>query len=226
MKINYAILMLLPLSPFLLGCSKQSSDPGANWTSYASDKFSSQYSPLDHIDKANVKDIEVKWTWHSPDNDLKDQFKFPVSIYQVTPIAINGILYASSSTAIVSAINGSTGQTIWTYDPETYKSNAPAHGAYIHRGVSYWDDGAGGRIIIGTPDARLIALNAKDGSLVEPSGKGGILDLSQGLSRQFDASNYGISTPPIIANDVIAIGSSITDASPQRMRPPERCERI
>lgn len=220
MKINYAILALLPVPLFLLGCSDQSSNLGSNWTSYASDKFSSKYSPLDQINKANAKDIEVKWTWESPDNDIKERLEFPVSIYQVTPIAINGILYVSSSTAIVSAINGSTGQTIWTYDPETYKSNAPAHGAYIHRGVSYWDDGAGGRIIVGTPDARLIALNAKDGSLVESFAKGGMVDLSQGLSRQFDASHYGISTPPIIANDVIVIGSSITDASPQSMRPP------
>lgn len=220
MKINYATFALLLISLFLIRCSDQSSDLGANWTSYASDKFSSKYSPLDQINKENVKDLQMKWTWESPDNDLKEQFKFPVSIYQATPIAINGILYVSSSTAIVSAINGSTGQTIWTYDPETYKSNAPAHGAYIHRGVSYWDDGKEGRIIVGTPDARLIALNAKDGSLVQSFGKSGIVDLSQGLSRQFDASHYGISTPPIIANNVIVIGASITDASPQSMRPP------
>ena len=220
MKINYTIIVFLLVSILLFDCSDQSSNLGANWTSYASDQFSSKYSPLDQINKENVKDIEVKWTWESPDNELKEQFKFPVSIYQVTPIAINGILYVSSSTAIVSAINGSTGRTIWTYDPETYKSNAPAHGAYIHRGVSYWDDGVGGRIIVGTPDARLIALNAKDGSLVESFGEGGIVNLSQGLSRQFDASHYGISTPPIIANNVIVIGASITDASPQSMRPP------
>ena len=220
MKINYTIIVFLLVSILLFDCSDQSSNLGANWTSYASDKFSSKYSPLDQINKENVKDIEVKWTWESPDNELKEQFKFPVSIYQVTPIAINGILYVSSSTAIVSAINGLTGRTIWTYDPETYKSNAPAHGAYIHRGVSYWDDGVGGRIIVGTPDARLIALNAKDGSLVESFGEGGIVNLSQGLSRQFDASHYGISTPPIIANNVIVIGASITDASPQSMRPP------
>ena len=220
MKINYPIFVILLVSLFLFDCSDQSSNQSGNWTSYASDKFSSKYSSLDQINKENVKNMEVKWTWESPDNDLKEQFKFPVSIYQVTPIAINGILYVSSSTAIVSAINGSTGQTIWTFDPETYKSNAPAHGAYIHRGVSYWDDGAGGRIIVGTPDARLIALNAKDGSLVESFGKDGIVDLSQGLSRQFDASHYGISTPPIIANNVIVIGASITDASPQSMRPP------
>lgn len=220
MKINYAIFVLLLASLFSFNCSGQSTNQSGNWTSYASDKFSSKYSSLDQINKQNVKDIEVKWTWESPDNALKEQFKFPVSIYQATPIAINGILYVSSSTAIVSAINGSTGQTIWTFDPETYKSNAPAHGAYIHRGVSYWDDGAGGRIIVGTPDARLIALNAKDGSLVESFGKGGVVDLSQGLSRQFDASHYGISTPPIIANNVIVIGASITDASPESMRPP------
>jgi quinoprotein glucose dehydrogenase len=219
MKINYQIFALLLLT-LLLFNSYQSSSQEANWTAYASDKFSSKYSSLDQINKENVKDVGIKWTWESPDNELKDQFKFPVSIYQVTPIAIEGVLYVSSSTAIVSAINGVTGETIWTYDPETYKSNAPAHGAYIHRGVSFWDDGAAGRIIFGTPDARLIALNANDGSLVSSFGEGGIVDLSKGLSREFDPSHYGISTPPVIANDVIVIGASITDASPQSMRPP------
>lgn len=220
MKINHAIFVLLLASVFQLACSDQSSNQDDDWASYGSDKFNSKYSSLDQINKENVKDIEVKWTWESPDNDLKDQFKFPVSIYQVTPLVIDGVLYVSSSTAIVSAINGKTGETIWSYDPETYKSNAPSHGAYIHRGVSYWDDGAGGRIIFGTPDARLIALHTHDGSLVQSFGKEGIVDLSQELSRSFDPAHYGISTPPIIANDVIVIGSSITDASPRSMRPP------
>jgi quinoprotein glucose dehydrogenase len=220
LKIYHVFFVLLLVSVFQLACSAPSSNQDDDWASYGSDKFSSKYSSLDQINKENVKDIEVKWTWESPDNDLKDQFKFPVSIYQVTPLVIDGVLYVSSSTAIVSAINGKTGETIWSYDPETYKSNAPAHGAYIHRGVSYWDDGEGGRIIFGTPDARLIALHTHDGSLVQSFGKDGIVDLSQELSRPFDPAHYGISTPPIIANDVIVIGSSITDASPRSMRPP------
>ena len=226
MKSSYSFLVGSVLGIFLFACSSPNTNStlpitqSVNWSSYASDKFNSKYSPLDQINKDNVENLTIKWTWDSPDNALVNQFNFPVSIYQATPIAIDGILYVSSSSAIVSAIHGVTGETIWTYDPETYKSNAPAHGAFIHRGVSYWDDGMDGRIIFGTPDARLIALNAKDGSLVESFGEGGIVDLSKGLSREFDPSHYGVSTPPIIANDIIVIGASITDNNPQSMRPP------
>lgn len=219
MKILFILSFpLLMLS--LLSCSFQRSMPGKNWAFYGSDTYNSKYSPLSQINKKNIKTLQVKWIWKSPDNALVEKLNVPVATYQATPIAIDGTLYVSSSTGIVSAVNGLTGETIWTYDPETYKSHTPVHGAYIHRGVSYWDDGTGARIIVATPDARLIALNAHDGSLVRSFGNGGEVDLTQGLGRQFDAAHYGITTPPIIANDIIVTGSSITDADPKSMRPP------
>ncbi len=206
---------------FLFGCSNSVLGQNKDWNSYSSDKYNSKYSPLSQINKENVKDLEIEWSWESPDNVRAKEFKYPVSIYQATPIAIDGILYVSSSTAIVSAVDGVTGKTIWEYDPETYRSKSkPAHGGYIHRGVSYWDDGGEGRIIFGTPDARLIAINAKDGSLVQSFGNKGVIDLSKGLSRSFEPTNYSVSTPPIISNGVIVVGSSITDAGPKSMNPP------
>lgn len=205
----------------LLSYSLIISGQNHDWKSYSADKSNSKYSSLKQINKKNVKKLEVKWMWESPDNKHKSEFKYPVSIYQATPLAIDGILYISSSTAIVSAVNGETGETIWEYDPEVYKNNSkPAHGGYIHRGVSYWEKGKDKRIIFGTPDARLIALNAKDGSLVKSFGENGIVDLSKGLSRPFEASNYSVSTPPIISNGIIVIGSSITDANPKQNKPP------
>ncbi len=218
--VNKSVWLLLP-ALLLSGCTAQLPAQQSNWMSYGADKANSKYSTLDQINKENIKNLEIKWSWDSPDNRVTDKFKSPWSIYQVTPLAVDGVLYVSSSTAMVSAVNGLTGETIWTYDPEAYMSDGqPAQGGFIHRGVSYWDDGQGGRIIVGTPDARLIALHAKDGSLVTSFGEGGIVDLTKGLSRPIERSDYSVPTPPVIANGVIVVGSSITDANPQRLRPP------
>lgn len=209
----YVFLMALSLPNKVLSQNK-------DWTSYASDKFNSKYSALDQINKDNVKDLEIKWQWSSPDNELLKDKRYPISIYQVTPLAIDGILYMTSSLGIVSAVNGETGKTIWTYDPKTYNSSRkPAHGGYIHRGVSYWKEGKDQRIIFGTADALLIALNAKDGTPVKSFGNNGIVDLCKGLDREF-SSDYSVPTPPIISNGVIVVGSSITDAGPKSMKPP------
>lgn len=191
-----------------------------NWTSHSGDKFNSKYSPLNQINKRNVKDLEIKWIWESPDNVIKDQINYPISIYQSTPLAIEGILYISSTTAIISAVDGKTGKTIWKYDPEVYKNNIkPAQGGYVHRGISYWEDRTDKRIVFGTPDGRLISINAKDGTLVNSFGENGMIDLTKGLSKSFGKGNYSVSTPPVISNGVIVIGASITDANPKSHKP-------
>lgn len=214
------IIISCLLLALVIACNKSASNKG-DWPAYAADKFSSKYSPLNQISRQNVKDLKIAWTWESPDNKLGGKLKYPVSLYEATPLAVNGILYTSTSTAQVAAINGATGETIWVYDPATYNSQAPAHGVYIHRGVAYWSDGTDARIILGTPDARLIALNADDGSLVTTFGNHGIVDLSKGLDRSFDpALQYSVTSPPVIANDIIIIGSSITDDNPNSGRPP------
>lgn len=217
-----AIPCLLLLAGMLMGCGHESSTTtrDGNWPAYAADNANSKYSALDEINKENVKNLKIAWTWSSPDNTILQQLKFPVSIYEATPLAIDGILYVSTSTAQVAAIEGATGKTLWTFDPEVYKSTPPAHGAYIHRGVSYWAEGDDRRIIFGTPDARLIALRAQDGTPVKDFGNQGTVDLTKGLDREFDPAHYAITSPPIITNDMIVLGSSITDDHPQSMRPP------
>ena len=215
MKSRFLVCIVAFLSCYTLLSQNQ------NWSSYSADKFNSKYSSLDQINKDNVKDLEIKWIWESPDNEIKDQIKFPTSIYQTTPLAIDGILYIGSTTAMVSAVDGETGKTIWKYDPEVYKNKIkPAQGGYVHRGISYWEEGEDKRVIFGTPDGRLISVNAKDGSLVSSFGKNGMVDLTKGLSRSFGKGNYSVSTPPIISNGVIVVGASITDANPKSNKPP------
>jgi quinoprotein glucose dehydrogenase len=65
----------------------------------------------------------------------------------------------------VSAIDCKTGKTLWNYDPKACFENAPPNVGFISRGLSYWAKGEDRRILVGTGDGYLIALNAKTGRI-------------------------------------------------------------
>jgi glucose dehydrogenase len=65
----------------------------------------------------------------------------------------------------VSAIDGKTGKTLWNYDPKACFESAPPNVGFISRGLSYWAKGEDRRILVGTGDGYLIALNAKTGRI-------------------------------------------------------------
>ena len=54
---------------------------------------------------------------------------------------VNGALYVSTSLSQVAAIDAATGNTLWVYDPETWKNGTPSNNGFVHRGVAYWAGG-------------------------------------------------------------------------------------
>src|SRR5262249_46038716 len=77
---------------------------------YGGDNGSTKYSPLDQIDKENVSQVKIAWTWDSPDLPLQKENRMLSSFaFENTPIMANGKLYTSTSLAQVAAINPKTG---------------------------------------------------------------------------------------------------------------------
>src|SRR5262249_55680618 len=119
------------------------------WRSYGGDNASTKYSPLDQINASNVSKLKIAWTWESPDKPIQAQNRMLTSFaHEVTPLMIGGILYASTSLSQVAAINAKTGETLWVFDPQSYKSGRPTNLGFVHRGVAYWTDGRQERIFI------------------------------------------------------------------------------
>ena len=135
----YIVSILFAIDPIVL--MADASEVG-EWQAYGSDKASTKYVPLDQINKDNVKDLRIAWRWNSPDNALVESNPDPwTMVNEATPLMIGGVIYTSTSLNQVAAINPVTGETIWVYDPETYKDGTPTGSIAAFRG----DTGAVGR---------------------------------------------------------------------------------
>ncbi|MCI0523652.1 MAG: PQQ-binding-like beta-propeller repeat protein, partial [Acidobacteria bacterium] len=191
------------------------------WRYYGGDQGSSKYSPLDQINKDNAGKLKVAWTWDSPDLPLQKENRMlsnPFG-YEATPVMVGGTLYTSTSLSQVAAINAETGQTIWTFNPESYKAGRPANLGFVHRGVTYWTDGKQERVYIGTADAYLWAIDAKTGKAVAEFGEGGKVNLAKAIPLAINSRNYAVTSPPVICRDVVIVGSSIHDGPVVKEQP-------
>ena len=193
--------------------SQQNRIQKGEWRSYASDNASSKYIALDQINISNVKDLSVAWTWTVADVDVSrnDPQLSRATYFQCTPLMINGVLYVTTPLSQLAAIDSLTGKTIWVYNPESYKSGRPPNLGYVNRGAAYWTDGRKSRLIYGTGDAHLIAVDAATGNPVAEFGENGRIDLTRGLGRTVDRRIYGVSSAPVICRDVVVVGASISD---------------
>ncbi|MDP8981499.1 MAG: pyrroloquinoline quinone-dependent dehydrogenase [Acidobacteriota bacterium] len=177
------------------------------WTHYGSDPGGSRYSPLKQITPGNVDKLKVAWTYHTgallPETPRNRQAAF-----EATPILLDGTLYLSTPYNQVIALDPVTGAERWKYDPKVDRTHG--YSEVTSRGVSAWTSNTGSRIVMGTIDARLIALDAKTGKLVAEFGDKGQIDLTANIELR-DRGQYQLTSPPAIVKDVIVVGSSIGD---------------
>ncbi|HKT11033.1 MAG TPA: PQQ-binding-like beta-propeller repeat protein [Terriglobia bacterium] len=177
--------------------------PYTTWQAYGGGPNDMHYSALDQINRGNVSQLKMAWTY-----DTGDAFKD--SEMECNPIIIHGVLYAASPKLRVFALNAATGQQLWSFRP-------PSEGPIVHaihfRGVTYWSDGADERIFF-VWDHDLYALNAKTGIPVPSFGKGGHIDLREGLGRSPEDLSVKVTTPGIIYKDLIIMGSSLPEDLP------------
>jgi quinoprotein glucose dehydrogenase len=200
----------------LIGPSTHHRDscPSDEWCAYGRDAGGSRYSPLRRIDKTNVQQLKVAWTYHTHALDVPSRLNAKAA-FEDTPLFVNGLLYVITPFNRVIALNADTGQEIWSYDPAINRDQY--FNEVTSRGVSYWAEPkpsaaeCNRRIIIGTLDARLIALDAMNGKPCADFGVSGQVDLKEGISIGPDRGQFQETSPPAIVANVIVVGSSIGD---------------
>lgn len=182
------------------------------WHTYGSDLASSRYVALEQINADNVSQLQILWSWETPDNAVfRQDDRASAAEYKSTPIMVDGVLYVSTSLGMVAAIDALSGEQRWVFDTGSWQRGRHPNFNNNHRGVSWWDDGADGRILMAANDGVLWSLNARTG-LPDPAfGDQGAVDLKLGLGRDAMIGQYGAISPPTVINDVIVMGSSISD---------------
>jgi quinoprotein glucose dehydrogenase len=218
------ILCWLLLSTLESILSAQSSNPpAAEWPSYGGTAANLKYSALDQINRSNLKQLKVAWRWKSIDEVTKLEANVRPWLFEVTPLMVGGTLYISTGLGQIAAIEASSGKTLWTHDPKTYKTAKPPIYGFTHRGVAYWPGAPGfaPRILMGTVNGYLLALDAKSGQPVDGFGTNGTVDLGSGWSGNTMRDTYTVTSAPMIIRDVVVVGSGLNDASgPTETTPP------
>lgn len=212
---------------------------GGSWPNYAGNLSSNKYAPLNDIDENNIDDLSVVWRWRSPDHDVAGAAN---SVFESTPLMIDGVLYTSSSFSQVAAIDAASGATLWVYDPEAYNFGTPPNNGFLHRGLAYAEHNGRKQLYIATGDARLISINPVSGEPISQFGSlgNGIVDLLDGIPR-LNANavslneahdepgipnmggvriQVGNTSPPIMCRNVVIVGSSIHDGEVIPPSPP------
>ncbi len=214
-------------SPIGSPAAAQTGAADGQWRSYGGDSGHTKYSPLDQISEDNVGDLEVAWTWMSVDEGLRarnevmrERGAFQTYAYEVTPLYVNGVLYTTTSLGQVAAIDPETGETLWSYDPALYLEGRPAVHGFMTRGLAYWTDGVEERLIYAGGRVYLVSIDAKTGEPDLTFGRGGRVDLKEGLGRTIDARRYTVSSPPLVVGDVVVVGSAMTEGTGYKEAPP------
>ena len=158
-----------------------------------------RYSPLTQIHRDNVSSLRVAWTY-----DSRDAFKG--SEMQSNPVVVDGMLYATTPTLKVIALDAATGREIWKFDPG---GGAGTGGRFRHRGVTVHRD----RVFV-TYRSYLWALDRKTGRPIRSFGSDGRIDLREGLDQPAERLTVSASTPGAIFEDLLIMGSSVPETLP------------
>jgi quinoprotein glucose dehydrogenase len=187
---------------------------GGEWRDYAGDSYAQKYSPLSQINEKNVKDLQIAWRWTTADHDVQlTNAQLRASRYQDTPLMVNGVLYTVTPLGMVAALDPGTGKQQWVYDPRSYDAPKPHSVGWTVRGISYWSDGSRERIFHATTDAYLISIDAKTGKPDPAFGRDGKIDLTEGIPRNPIRSVNYAGRRPMVAGNVIVVGSHIRTAT-------------
>ena len=188
-------------------------ESGADWPFWGGNEDASRYSPLDQITPENVANLERAWVFETgdlPSGDSEGTYS-----PENTPLKVGDDLLMCSAMNILISVDAKTGEQNWRYDPEVPAEAIP-YGASC-RGVAIWTDPAKAddeacktRVIEGTLDARLIAVDTETGEPCEDFGEGGNVDLWEGIGEKVPGW-YAVTAPPAIVRGVVVTGAQVKD---------------
>ncbi|ODM41376.1 pyrroloquinoline quinone-dependent dehydrogenase [Cereibacter johrii] len=186
---------------------------GADWPFWGGDAQATRYSPLDEITPENVAGLERAFVYRTGDMPSAEaDGKYSP---ETTPLKIGDDLLMCSAMNILISIDAATGEENWRYDPGVPAEAIP-YGASC-RGVSIYTDPAAAegtlcatRVIEGTLDAKLVAVDAFTGDPCEGFGENGTVDLWQDIGERVPGW-YSVTAPPAVVRGILVTGAQVKD---------------
>jgi quinoprotein glucose dehydrogenase len=187
-------LLVLLTIPFLFSAPEKPTE----WKEYLGGPDRNHYSTLKQINVSNVNNLQKVWEFHTSDTSGQ---------MQCNPIIVNGMLYGSTASLEIFALEAATGKQIWRFsaskDSKWYSMN---------RGVTYWEEGQDKRILF-TQGNWLYALDAITGNPVLSFGNKGKVSLSIGLGQSAEKKFVISTTPGTVFEDKIIMPLRLSESS-------------
>ena len=160
-----------------------------NWLSYSGNYAGHRYSPLTQINRSNVKNLQMKWSYHP----LYTKNGNSQNKMENTPLVVDGIMYTGTALEVV-ALDASTGRQYWKFarplDPKEY------YNAYeVNKGLAI----AGNVLFWATVDCHLIAIDATSGLVIWDRV---LADYKKG---------YQYNVPPLVVRDMVILGPATNE---------------
>jgi len=197
-----------------------------DWAHYGNTVGGSRFAALDQINRGNVDQLKVAWSYHTGDVAISDGNG---AEDQLTPLQIGDKVFICTPHNNLIALDADTGKELWKN-----AINAQSKVWQRCRGLAYFDATqaivqptrpdsspviaasvpAGAncqrRLLTNTIDARLIAVDADTGEFCQGFGNNGQVDLKAGLGDVPD-SYYQLSSAPLMAGTTVVVGGRIAD---------------
>jgi quinoprotein glucose dehydrogenase len=186
---------------------------GADWRNYGNTPGGTRFSPATQINLENVGELKEAWRFRT---GVPYDFKN-------TPLQVGDLVYACTAGNIIIALDAATGEQRWRFDSKTKVPGArdgdlsrASTFARTCRGLGYHEgqpDSVGQcsrRIVMGTVDARLLAVDAGTGLPCRDFGFQGEVNLKSGLGEH-PPGEYMVTSAPLIAGNVAVVGGWVTD---------------
>lgn len=191
------------------GPPKATLAPEGEWTHVGATAYGTRYSPLAQITPANAGSLERAWVYRTGLNLPGGKRKGGL---QVTPLLVDGTLYGCTAFSGVFALDPVTGRQLWRHEA---LSADPKGGHPVCRGVAFYRAPSGtaecpSRILLGTVDNRLIALDAKTGAPCRSFGTDGATSLLDNVG-DFPPGWSHPTSPPTIVDGTAVMGAYVVD---------------
>ncbi|MBV9938176.1 MAG: pyrroloquinoline quinone-dependent dehydrogenase [Acidobacteriaceae bacterium] len=178
-------------SCFLLAAGQEDH---TRWSDYGGAADSAQYSALKQINRSNVKNLKIAWSYSTGDNNK----------YSFNPLIANGRLYVLARNNSIVALDAVTGKEVWVHEV------VPHTKLVTNRGINYWEskDGKDRRLLFAS-DNFLQAIDARTGEAILSFGTHGRVDLREGFGRDPQTLTLVQSTTPgRVFEDLLILGSA------------------